>query len=326
MSPDETTDADESVVDTETSTSNETASEEVVAATEEEEDGPISLDDEPIPDGDEASLDEDEDAQEDESENETAEEMLEFTFGGNKLEVPKDSVTPELAEKIDEFAKGTWSTFTRGQQENIERAKSLDARETTVAKLTSLNGEALQVYSRGLYLRSEIAQLRSVDMSALWQSDQDRARQISDLLNSKQAEFDGIVAKVGETETAIAAEETAEVERLDAEGEVAMNRQFKNFSTEKVPDLIKYVVETCGMSQEEAQKWRRNPLMTTFAYKAFLFDQQAAAAKNAASKPPTQAKPVKAVPVKGKATNVEKDPDKMSMGQLSKHLGLIPAA
>ena len=289
-----------------------------------------SPDDEPTADAvaaddegqDEGSGDDDTGDEEDAGE-ETAEEMLAFEFGGNKLEVPKGAVTPELAAKIDEFTKGTWSTFTKGQQENVERTKSLDARETTVAKLATLNGEALQTYSHGLQLRSEIEQLSQVDLNSLWQSDPDRARQISDLLGSKQAEFQNVIAKVGEQERTVQEAEQAEVGRRNQEGVAYLDKHIKNFSTEKADTLVKYVTETYGMPPEQAARWALNPVVTRMAYKAMLFDRQTGAKRPTAA--PPQAKPVKAMPTKGANTGAERDPEKMSMGQLSKHLGLSGA-
>ena len=212
-------------------------------------------------------------------------EMLEFDFGGNKLEVPKDSVPPELATRIDEFAKGTWSTFTKGQQENVERATSLDAREQTVAKLNTLNGDALQTYAHGLLLRSDIEQLSQVDLGPLWQSEPDRARQVSDLLGSKQAEFQTVLAKVGENERAVQEAEQTEVSRRTEEGTLYLNKHINNFSSEKASELVDYVCQTYGMPKEQADRWAMNPIVTRMAYKAMLFDRQTGAAKRPTAKP-----------------------------------------
>lgn len=274
-------------------------------------------------DADETGDAEDETGDADEDGEDTENEMLEFDFGGNKLEVPKGSVTPELAAKIDEFTKGTWSTFTKGQQDNVERTKSLDAREGTVAKLAALNGEALQTYSYGLQLRSEIAQLTQVDLNTLWQSEPDRARQISDVLGAKQAEFEQVLAKVGEQERAVIEQEQENSSRLVDEGKAYLDKHIKNFTTEKAESLVSYVTETYGMPREQAERWAINPVVTRMAYKAMLFDRQTKAARPTAK--PQQAKPVKALPTGSNSTGVERDPDKMTMGQLAKHLELVGA-
>jgi len=247
-------------------------------------------------------------------------EVIEFDFGGNKLEVPKDSVTPELAAKIDEFTKGTWSTFTRNQQENVERSSALDVRESTVAKLNALNGEALQTYSYGLQLRSEIEQLSQVDVNALWQSEPDRARQVSDLLGSKQAEFQAVIARVGEQEQAVEVAQLEDSGRRVSEGTAYLDKHIKNFSTQKADDLVSYVTDTYGMPKDQADRWALNPVVTRMAYKAMLYDRQTGAVKRSKSAP-AQSKPVKAAPSSGAATGAQRDPNKMTMGQLAKHLG-----
>ena len=294
------------------------APEQEAASDEEQDTGEIET-------GDNEGEDADGDAGDDEAEAEGDDsEMLEFDFGGNKLEVPKDAVPPELATKIDEFTKGTWSAFTKGQQENVERAQALEVRESTVAKLNTLNGEALQTYSYGLTLRSEIEQLSQVDMNSLWQSDPDRARQISDLLGSKQAEFQQVLAKVGEQERAVEEAQLADVNRRIDEGSTYLDKHIKNFTSEKAPELVKYVVETYGMPADQAERWALNPVVTRMAYKAMLFDRQTGSVKRAAARP-VQAKPVKSVASSGAATGGERNPDNMSMGRLAKYLDLNAA-
>lgn len=267
----------------------------------------------------EASTDDEATEGEDEAEedDESAVEMREFDFGGNKLEVDASQIPAELADKIDEFTKGTWSDYTRKAQANAETAKSLATQQDAVAKLTELNGEALQTYSKGLQLRSEIEQLESVDLQSLWQSNPDQARRVSDTLAAKQAEFQSTIALVGQQENSVEQMQQSEIVRRTAEGTTALDQRIKNFSTEKVNDVIEYVTSR-GMSQADAAGWALNPEVTEYAYKAMLFDRMQAKA----GKPtPTKAKPMKAIKSGGAATN-SNDPSKMSMGQLQKHLGL----
>ena len=291
-------------------------------------DTPAGLDGET---GDEDGVRADPDDQDTDDEAGTGEdtEMLEFDFGGNKLEVPKDGVTPELAEKIDEFTKGTWTKFTRGQQENVERSRQLDTRESTVATLATLNGEALQTYAYGLNVRSEIVQLSQVDTNALWQSsdpeDHDRARRVSDTLGAKQAELQQIIAIVGDQERAAhQARMDTDMSRAE-EGVKYLDRHIKHFSTEKAPQLVDYVVETYGMPREQAERWSLNPMVTRMAYKAMLFDRQTQRANGklpASQSPQRQQKPVTSKTTSGQATPNTRAPDAMSMGQLAKYLEL----
>jgi hypothetical protein len=316
MADEEQTDVQTDVV-ADDQPSSEAPIEEPISLDDEQDDGPRSVvDDEGVETGDdEGGETVDETGDEDT-------EILEFDFGGNKLKVPKESVAPELVEKIEEFTKGTWSTFTRDQQVNVERAKSLDARESTVAKLNSLNGDALQTYSYGLQLRSEIEQLSQVDLNSLWQSDADRARQISDMLGAKQAEFQTVVAKVGEQEQAVDYAQREDSGRRIAEGTAYLDKHIKNFSSQKAETLVDYVMGNYGMSREQADQWAFNPVVTRMAYKAMLYDRQTGAAKRSNSVP-SQAKPVKAAPSSGATSGAQRDPNKMTMGQLAKHLGAV---
>ena len=330
---DETTGIEEDAVAPDQTTDDTSTGEESEGTTD--DDGIVSLDDEPASEdagsddeGDKDVKDADADAEDDEGESESDDdegpEMRAFEFGGNKLEIPADAVPPELADEIDKFAKGTWSTFTKGQQENVERTVSLDAREDAVAKISSLNGEALNTYSRGLQLRADIAQLQTVDLEPLWQSEPDRARRISDALSAKQAEYQQVFNLVGQQEAAITEAQSAEKARRVEEGIAVLNKRYKNFSTEKAPQLVKYAMEAYGMPERQANDWAVNPVMTEMAYKAMLYDQQTKAQKKPASKP-AQAKPVKPIKTSGKASTGLRDPDKMSMNQLAKHLDLRTA-
>jgi hypothetical protein len=297
------------------------AAEEVPAETQEADTGDDG--DTPDDEGEAAETDEGESAEEDAEEAETA-EIIEFDFGGNKLEVPKDSVPPELATKIAEFTKGTWATFTKGQQDNAEQATALGVRETTVAKLNALNGDALQTYSHGLQLRAELEQLAQVDMNMLWQSDPDRARQLSDLHGAKQAEFQDTVARVGQQEQAVEQAQAENNARRIEEGRTYLDKHIKGFTATKHLELVDYVVDTYAMPRAKAEQWALNPMVTRMAYKAMILDRQTGAAKRSLAKP-TQARPVKSPASSGAATGAKRSPDDMSLGQLSKHLGLISA-
>ncbi len=292
----------------------ETVTEEITA-TDTEEAESIDLE------ADETAEKADTDEAEEEGAEDEAPEMVEFDFGGNKLEIPKGSVPPELADKITEFTQGTWSKFTKDQQANAETAKSLAARETALQTMEQINGDVQTAYSKGLQLRNEIEQLSQVDLRIEWQSNPDRARQISDTLAAKQAEFQNIVGQVGQYETSLSQAQQQERERLSAEGRAVLDQKIKGFSTEKAPELVKHVVENYGMSQEDAEQWDINPTVTEMAYKAMLYDRMQASAKKPQAKP-TQAKPVKPMKAKGSATGSSSDPNKMSTSEMAKYLGI----
>jgi hypothetical protein len=168
-----------------------------------DDEGPVSLDG-PEADSEEADeVDKTKEANDEEAEEEAEEELIEFDFGGNKLEVKKGDVPPELAEKLGEFSKDIWADYTKKSQANADTAKILKVREEALQKVESLNQEMLDVFSKGKHLKSEIEQLSKVNMQALWQSNPDRARQLSDALSAKQAELQSIIQAVDQYETQI---------------------------------------------------------------------------------------------------------------------------
>ena len=283
--------------------------------------------------GGESSGDESEEPNSDESEGETA-ETIEFDFGGTKLEVLKDSLPPELAGRVQEFASGIWSDYTGKSQANADMAKGLEARSSALDNLTQLNGDVLTTYTRGMQIQSEIAQLRQVDTNALWnsqdpdpavrQEQSDRARRVSDLLSQKQSEFDNVVAQVGEYETRLNSAQAEESVRVAEKGKAVLDGRIKNFSSEKAPEVVKYAIAS-GMDKATAEEWSHNPRVTEWAYKAMLYDRMATKRKQVSRKSTSAvAQPVTQMKSAGNAGVVSNDPEKMSMGQLSKHLGLHP--
>lgn len=244
-------------------------------------------------------------------------EEIEFDFGGNKMRVPKDAIPEEVAAELDKFTKGTWSDYTRKSQEVVETRKALEAREKAVEKIVSLNGDALNTYSRGLAVKAELEQLSNVDMNALWQSNPDQARQISDRISQKQAEFQSIVTQVSQKEQELTQTQQAELARRSEEGKQIIERRIKGFS-EKAPEVVDYVVKNYGMTKEEAETWPLNPKTAEMAYKAMMFDRMQTKPKTPA---PKQAAPVVPMKTRGSAT-AGKDVSKMSEREIAKYLGL----
>lgn len=236
-------------------------------------------------------------------------EEIEFDFGGNKLKVPKGAIPEEIASQLDKFTKGTWSDYTRKSQEVAERTKSIEAREGVVEKLSTMSGELLQTFSRGLALKDELSQLQNIDLSRLWQSEPDQARRVSDAISQKQAELSRIANTVSSKEQELNKAQQSEVARRMDEGKQVLERKIKGFS-EKAKDVVAYAVK-CGIPETEAHTWPLNPIVTEAFHKAMLYDRMQAAAK---PKPaPTQApsEPVKPLKARG-AASASKDPDKMS--------------
>lgn len=281
------------------------------ATVEDVEEQPVSLDADP-----ESDAEPQEAAEEQEGEVETEPEMIEFSFGGDKLSVEKGAITPELQERIQKFTDGIWSSQTKKSQENIDLAQSLKSRQEYLERMEALGGQTLDVFHRGKQIKSEIEQLSKVNWGELWQSNPDRARQISDALSAKQAELSNIVHFVDQQEQAAAAERQAELARLTDEGVQKLDRKYSNFSTQTVNEVTEYAL-SCGATQEEADGWALSPMATEWAYKAMLYDRMQAASKPKQTTP--KAEPVKAAKLSGATRG---NPNDMSFAELGKILGL----
>lgn len=292
----------------------ETGQEEVLEAVEEEVETPAE-DDPEAQNEDQA----DEDESEDQGDGEEEPEEIEFDLGGGqKVKFPSNASAKEVAEEAQRAFKAVEGNYTRKSQEVAERAKAIEARESAVEKLQSLNGEALDAYSRGLQLKADIEQLQNQDMNALWQSNPDQARRVSDLISQKQAEFQQVVSTVTQKETELTQAQQAEMQRRIADGESKIEAKVKGFKTEKLPEVIDYAVSNLGLSREQAEKdWALNPDVTLAVWKAAQYDKMQSAAKK------TSPKPKQAAPVKGRSSKggkSQKDFASMTPAEMDRYL------
>lgn len=236
-------------------------------------------------------------------------EEIEFDFGGQKLRVPKDSVPEEIAERLDQFTKGTWAEYTKKSQAIAEKSKSLEQQAAAIEQMTSLHDETLQAYSKGLAIKQELEQLNAIDVNELWQSDPDQARRVSDAIAQKQAAFNNAYQEVNQKELALNETKQAELARRFTEGKQLVEKRLKGFE-KKAPEVVDYVVKNYGYTKEQAETWPLNPAGAEMAYKAMLFDRLQSKAKKQVKPKPATAKPVKAI--RGKGGVASKDPAKMS--------------
>jgi hypothetical protein len=239
-------------------------------------------------------------------------EEIEFDFGGNKLRIPKGTMPDEIAEKLDQFTKGTWSDYTRKSQEVAEQRKALAAEAEYVARVKTLTDEGQRTFARGLQLREEVEQLAKVDLQALWQSQPDQARRVSDLLSAKQAEFQRVVAQVGEYEAQVARAEQQAVARREQDGRDYVAKTVKGWSDTHAAEAVAYAVKH-GVPEEQAKQWARYPREAIWAWKAAQFDKLQAAAK--APPKPAAAPTAPVAAVRGRPAPAAPDPDSMSDDQ-----------
>ena len=276
------------------STSTAGIEEEAEVSTEESHTETIDTDvedsEENLEEGEDGYTDDDEDADED------VPEYREYDFGGKKFQVNKDALSDEQAEQFESYGKGLQSDYTKKTQELAEQRKHIEAREQSAEKLLSLQGDTLDIYSKGLAIRQELAQLNEIDLNQLWQSNPDQARQVSDAISQKTKEFNATVQQVSAKEGEMAHTKQADQQAREIEGEKTLNARIPQF-TEKVGDVIDYFCKTYGADKKATEAgWRSDPVVTELAYKAMMFDKMKAKVKKGSKVNPataTESKPVK---------------------------------
>ena len=243
-----------------------------------------------LEEGEDGYTDDDEDADED------VPEYREYDFGGKKFQVNKDALSDEQAEQFESYGKGLQSDYTKKTQELAEQRKQIEAREQSAEKLLSLQGDTLDIYSKGLAIRQELAQLNEIDLNQLWQSNPDQARQVSDAISQKTKEFNATVQQVSAKEGEMAYTKQADRQAKEIEGEKALNARIPQF-TEKVGEVIDYFCKAYGADKKATEAgWRSDPVVTELAYKAMMFDKMKAKVKKGSKVNPataTESKPVK---------------------------------
>jgi len=243
-----------------------------------------------LDEGEDGYTDDDEDADED------VPEYREYDFGGKKFQVNKDALSDEESEQFESYGKGLQSDYTKKTQELANQRKHIEAREQSAEKLLSLQGDTLDIYSQGLAIRQELAQLNGIDLNQLWQSNPDQARQVSDAISQKTKEFNATVQQVSAKEGEMAHTKQADRQAREIEGEKALNARIPQF-TEKVGEVIDYFCRTFGADKKATEAgWRSDPVVTELAYKAMMFDKMKAKVKKGSKVNPataTESKPVK---------------------------------
>lgn len=230
-------------------------------------------------------------------------EEVEVSFGAKTLKVPKGAIPDAVLAELEDFTKNVQGDYTRKTQEVAEQRKAVEGERELFQKLTTLKGEALKSFSAGQSIAAEIAQLEQIDLNAVWQSDPDQARRISDAISVKRNEFQRHVNAVAHHEATMAAEEQQAIAKLEEAGRAEMMRAVKGFDETAEREMIAYAVKL-GISEQDAKKWPLNPKTAQMAWKAMQFDKLQATTKAAvAAKPPTApAAPVKAVSSKSAST------------------------
>lgn len=241
----------------------------------------------------EAELEAQEVVENDDDETEETEEPeeIEFDFFGNKKKLPRGAVPDDLALEIQTYAKDFEADYTRKTQTLAEERKQVEAAKSVADKLTALSGETLENFSTGLRIKAELEQLGQIDAQALWQSNPDQARQLSDMISTKQAELQQVQSTVANKEMELSQAQQADTVRRAEEGKQAVLRQAADFDADAVVDYV----TKAGIPKADAENWALSPAVAILAHKAMKFDAMQARAKKPtkpAAKPVTALKPV----------------------------------
>jgi hypothetical protein len=224
----------------------------------------------------------------DEDGEDEAPETWDFDFGGNAMSIPRDQMPEELADRVSRFAKETWRDYTKKSQDVAEKMRVLEAQSSVIQQIQSLEGDALEAFSKGRHLQNEIAELEQVNLNDLWQSDPDQARAVSDALAQRRTDFSTALNEVQHHKAESEKVQQGELARRIDEGRKVVEITAKGFDPDKVMD---YVTATYGLTREVAESWPLNPTAAVMAHKAMLYDQMQA--KASAKLKPKQAVPVR---------------------------------
>lgn len=233
----------------------------------------------------------------------------EFSFAGSTLQIDKGQMPEDVAARVQEHLAGFQKHHTKTSQANAETRKVLEQQQRDIEDISNLQADVMDAYALARQAQSGLAQYQSIDMNALWQSDPDQARRLSDQALTLRQQYDGAIALANQKEADFREKkQAAQAERI-REGVELMDRRIKDFSTKIAPRVVDYVVDKFGVDREAAENWGENPMTAEMAYKAMLYDEA-----QAKLKAPTKSEPPKPMsrPKGGSRTTAGPDPSKMS--------------
>lgn len=234
-----------------------------------------------------------------------APEEEEYKFGARAVKVPKGAVPEPIAQALREFAENAQRDYTQKTMDVAEQRKAIEAERETLAKVASLSADEKRAQVAAETFRAH-AQALVQQLPALWQSDPDKARQMSDEARLYEIEAnrqeEALKAKQAEIATAFQQHQAKLIEANRA----AFAKRVQGFDDNAERELVSYAVKS-GIPENQAKAWALNPTVAQWAWNSMLFERQAAALNAAkapakASEPPA---PVKAVAgsVKGRVSD-----------------------
>ncbi len=251
----------------------------------------------------------DEESEEGDELEEEEPEVIELKLGSQVLTVPKDSVDPDVLEKVNEYTSGLEASVTQKQQKLSEGLNAIEQQQETLNKLENLNTELLNDYAVGRALEVRHEELRQIPVD--WQKDPDHARQVSDAIRQVESEYSHYESKVAAGRSALDQQKQAALEQQRQAGEKAINEAIPEFSSKHKDAVIAYAIAQ-GVPEAQAKtEWNVNPFATKMAYKAMKYDQMIAKSKTT-TKPGVKPAKVLSKARKGSGGTGGKSPAKMT--------------
>lgn len=236
-------------------------------------------------DGDEdtslgAVSDEDSDDADDTEEGDDAEEddddgepkQWEFSFGGSKLLVDKDSVPEEVAAEVQRYVSEVEAAHTKRSQKVAETTKRNEEAYKVLEDLTGLQSVVMEDLAEVKYLDKELTKFSNLDMDALWRDSPDQARRLSDMVQDMRARREAASQKVAEGTNAYRVQRDQAISKREQQGREEVYAAIPDFKV-KQDAVIEYAMEKYGVSEADAATWGLNPIGAQMAYKAMLWDQ-----------------------------------------------------
>lgn len=256
---------------------------------------------------------------------EVATEEFELDVAGTKHKFPKGTPIEEALEKVQAYSKGLEAKLTRESQSIAEKSKAVAEAEKVVARLQNLGFEKARDLARGEQLANYVAQYETpqaqAQLNALWTSNPDEARRISDSLVQARSEYASIESRIAQYGQQLNEAERQAVEVRSREGEAAVTKAIKGWNSQIESEVVAYAIKE-GVRPEHAKTWRLNPYATITTWKALQFDKMQAKAKSAAQPIPVPAPKAPVTSVKGGKVAASSTPDleKMPMDEYAAYM------
>ncbi|MGB1027863.1 MAG: hypothetical protein ACPGYL_14990, partial [Rhodospirillaceae bacterium] len=241
------------------------------------EDTPSDVTPEPSPNPEsfDASADADSDTPE------TADtDTLELDLGGTKHRLDREGMTDETVEKVQSFAKSLQTDYTRKTQEVAEQRRDSESALKEAQTLSVQSEEKLFNLASVLSIQSNLENMQARLTPALWQSDPNTARRLSDQIQHSKSVLQAQVIQANQIEHHLSV--TAAQSRTEAaeRGKAYIARHAKDFDEAA---LVQFAIDN-GIPEQNAKNWALSPSVTLMVHDAMKYRAQQAKARKQAKR------------------------------------------